>query len=79
MAHKNKAKKNADWAKSTMTELRLTELANSSLLTPQVEIEWRAREDETRPQPGQGEVVIFVDHLTRGFRPPGSRFFRNVL
>src|SRR3954462_3504723 len=25
------------------------------------------------------EVIVFADHLTRGFRPPGSRFFRSVL
>ena len=93
MAPKNKGKKSAEptpepaskqikqanWAKSSMTELQLTELVNSGLLPPKEEIGWRAPEEETRPQPEQNEVIIFADHLNRGFRPPGSRFFRNVL
>lgn len=62
-----------------MTELQLTELVSASLLPPQNEIEWCAPEEETRPQPDQGEIIIFADHLKRGFRPPGSIFLRNVL
>uniref|UniRef100_A0A8R7PQZ6 Transposase (putative) gypsy type domain-containing protein n=1 Tax=Triticum urartu TaxID=4572 RepID=A0A8R7PQZ6_TRIUA len=34
---------------------------------------------ESSPQPEQGEVVVFVDHLRRGFSPPGSKFFRDML
>ncbi len=34
---------------------------------------------EERPQPKDGEVVIFADHMSRGFAPPGSKFFRDVL
>jgi hypothetical protein len=30
-------------------------------------------------QPQQGEVVVFADHLHRGFCPPGSKFFCDVL
>lgn len=62
-----------------MTELQLEKLVRASLLPPKDEIEWRAPEEETRPQPDQGEVIIFADHLSRGFRPSGSRFFCNVL
>ena len=29
--------------------------------------------------PRDGEVVVFVDHMSRGFKPPGSKFFRDVL
>ena len=34
---------------------------------------------EERPQPKDGEVVIFADHMSRGFALPGSKFFRDVL
>ena len=34
---------------------------------------------EERPQPRDGEVVIFPDHMSRGFAPLGSKFFRDVL
>ena len=35
--------------------------------------------NETRPQPEEGEVMAFADHVTLGFRPPGSSFFRELL
>ena len=31
------------------------------------------------PSHTSGEVVVFVDHLARGFKPPGSKFYRDVL
>lgn len=35
--------------------------------------------EEIRPQPWDNEVVVCADHVTRGFRPPGSWFFRSLL
>ena len=29
--------------------------------------------------PKEGKVIIFADHLSRGFSPPGSKNFRDVL
>ena len=40
---------------------------------------WRAAGEETRPKPKEGEVVVLLDHITRGMCPPGSNFFRRVL
>ena len=34
---------------------------------------------EEKPQPKDGEVIVFTDHMNRGFSPPGSKFFRDVL
>ena len=34
---------------------------------------------ERIPEPRTGEVIIFRDHLLRGFSPPGSKFFRDAL
>lgn len=76
---KPKATLNVDWAKSTVTQARLQELENQGMLPSQEVIQWRAPGDEIRPQPREGEVVVFADHVTRGFRPPGSHFFRRLL
>ena len=35
--------------------------------------------DEERPNPRAGEVIVFTDHMNRGFAPPNSKFFREVL
>ena len=68
-----------NWAKSSMSELSLQALVDSGLLPAQDTIEWRAPEEEVYPQPEQNEVVIFAEHVSRGFCPPGSKFFRDVL
>ena len=35
--------------------------------------------EEERPNPRDGEVIVFTDHMNRGFSPPDSKFFREVL
>ena len=40
---------------------------------------WRVPRKEIHPKPDKGEVVVFADHVTQGFRPPGYKFFRSVL
>lgn len=74
-----KATLNADWVGSSVGLERLTELQARGLLPSQKSIGWRFPLNETRPQPKENEVVVFADHVTRGFRPPGSRFFRSLL
>lgn len=61
-----KPSKTANWAKSSMSKLQLDELVRISLLPPKDEIKWHAPEEETRPQLGQDEIIIFADHLDRG-------------
>ena len=34
---------------------------------------------EEKPLPKEGEVINFTDHMSRGFAPPSSKFFREVL
>ena len=43
------------------------------------EIRWRVPGLENPPTPREGEVVVFADHIGRGFKPPGSKFFRDIL
>ena len=69
----------ANWGPSLVTEKKLKELVEEGLLPSQEEIKWRVPGDESRPAPKKGEVIVFADHVTRGFRPPGSRFLRSVL
>ena len=42
-------------------------------------IHWRVPSTEIPPEPKEGEVIVFIDHLLRGFTPPGSKFFRDVV
>ena len=34
---------------------------------------------EEKPQPKDGEVIVFTDHMNWGFSPLGSKFFQDVL
>ena len=68
-----------NWAKSTVTEAVLQKYEGFGELPKKKEIEWRAAGDEIRPKPREGEVVVLLDHVTRGLRPPGSSFFRRIL
>ena len=64
------------WAKSTVSEAVLQKFADSGELPKKEEISWHAAGDEIRPKPLEGEVVVLLDHVTRGLRPLGSCFFR---
>jgi hypothetical protein len=80
IAERTKRKIICNWTKSNARESRLQELVEVGYLPEKSIISWRAPdEDENSPQPGPGEVIIFADHVTRGFCPPGSLFFRRVL
>src|SRR6266566_3297771 len=68
-----------NWVRSQESKLTLDKLVSQGFLPARKEIEWHAPKEESYPQPRQGEVIIFVDHLRRGFRPPGSKFFRDLL
>jgi hypothetical protein len=62
-----------------MSELILEDLVITRLLPAKDQINWRAPEEETQPAPGPNEIVIFGDHLDRGFRPLGSKKIRDIL
>ena len=67
----------ANWSGSHMTQLKLKRLEETRVLPPQSKIVWHALGKETRPKPQEGEVIVFADHITWGFRPPGSSFLWN--
>ena len=76
---KPKATLNTDWERSTVDHARLSDLEVHGLLPSCEAIEWRAPYNEIRPEPREGEVVVFTHHVVRGFGPPGSHFFRSLL
>lgn len=68
-----------DWVASRVSELSLNEYVDMGVLPAKDVIHWQVPGVETSPQPKEGEVIVFSDHLLCGFSPPGSKFFRDVL
>ena len=68
------------WMRSNVTDETLADFVKTGYLPKKDVMSYRAPDpSEERPQPKDGEVVIFADHMSRGFAPPGSKFFRDVL
>ena len=67
-----------NWTRSSVTETTLQTYVNRDELPPKNEIQWRVLGEETRLNPNVGEIVVLLDHVSRGLRPPGSLFFRQV-
>ncbi len=75
-----KAPITCNWVRSNVTNETLADFVKSGYLPRKEVMSYRAPDpSEERPQPRDGEVVIFADHMSRGFAPPGSKFFRDVL
>ena len=68
-----------NWAPPRVTEDQLNNCVATGALAKKDGIHWRVPGPENPPTPKDGEVVVFADHLSRGFSPPGSKFFRDVL
>ena len=69
-----------NWVPSSITEERLKEFFIVGFLPSKNVMSYRAPDpEEERPNPKDGEVIIFTDHMNRGFSPPSSKFFREVL
>ena len=68
-----------NWAPSRVTEEQLTGYVLTGALAKKETIHWRVPGTENPPQPQDGELVVFVHHLDRGFSPPRSKNFHDVL
>ena len=69
-----------NWVPSIVTENTLKDFVKIGYLLAKDVMRYRApNPDEEKPQPKDDEVIVFTDHMNRGFSPPGSRFFRDVL
>ena len=69
-----------DWVPSIVTEAMLKDYVKIGFLPAKGIIHWRSpNPGEIKPQPQDDEVIVFTDHMNRGFSPPGSKFFHDVL
>ena len=69
-----------NWVCSTITESTLKDFVTVGYLPEESVMHYRAPDPaEERPQSKDGEIIVFTDHMTRGFSPPDSKFFRDVL
>ena len=68
-----------NWAPSRVTEAQLDGCVATGALASKETIHWRVPGPENPPEPKDGEVIVFVDHLGRGFSPPGSKNSHDVL
>ena len=68
-----------NWVASRVIEEDLNDFVQTCVLAKKDVIHWRVPGTENPPEPKEGEVIIFTDHMIRGFTPPGSKFFRDVL
>ncbi|XBI53663.1 hypothetical protein VPH35_035852 [Triticum aestivum] len=74
-----KAPITCNWMRSNVTDETLADFVKTGYLPKKDVMSYRAPDpSEERPQPRDGEVVIFADYMSRGFAPPGSKFFRDV-
>ena len=69
-----------NWVPSIVTEGSLKDFVKIGYLPAKSVMHYRAPETgEERPQPKDGEVIVFTDHMNRadhmnrGFSPPGSK------
>jgi len=70
-----KAPASCDWVGSGVTEeMRIDFLVMRALLAQDV-IHWWVPGNEVTPKPQEGEVIVFTEHLLRGYSPPGSKLF----
>ena len=65
-----------DWIRSTITQKDLDDLANEGLIAHGAA---RLPGMEWQPQPQEGECVLLVTHVDRGFSLPPHLFFRGFL
>ena len=75
-----KAPTSCNWVKSIVTDNTLDDFVKTVYLPKKEVMPYCALDPEEEfPQPKNGEVVVFTDHMNRGFTPPGSKFFRDML
>ena len=69
-----------NWVPSTVTDATLKDFVTIGYLPEKNIISYRAPDPaKERPRPKDGKVIVFTDQMNRGFSPPGSKFFKDVL
>ena len=69
-----------NWVPSIVTVYTLQDFVKTSYLREKTVMHYRTpKPEEEKPQPKDDEVIVFTDHMNRGFSPLGSKFFRDIL
>ena len=68
-----------NWVPSRIIETHINGYVVTGALASKNVLHWRVPGPECPPEPQDGEVIVFMQHLDRGFSPPGSKKFRDVL
>lgn len=69
-----------NWVPSAVTESTLKAFVTAGYLPEKSVMPYRAPDPaEEKSQPKDGGIIVFTDHMNRGFSPPGLKFFRDVL
>ena len=69
----------ADWLPTKVDDAFLEDCVKTGNLDPKEVIGWRSGLGDEIPNPKEGEIVVFAEHLERGFKPPGSKFLRDAM
>ena len=65
-----------NWIPSIVTEATLADFVKVGYLPNDPVMPYRApNPGEEKPAPKDDEVIVFTDHMNRGFSPPGPKFF----
>lgn len=67
-----------NWVVSWVIDEDLNEYVQTGVLAKIDVIHCKVPGNETHPEPKDGEVIVFTDHINRSSSPPGSKFFPNV-
>ena len=62
-----------NWVPSRITETQINEYVTTGALASKNVLHWRVPGPECPPEPQDGEVIVFLQHLAQGFSPPGSK------
>ena len=67
-----KAATSCNWVKSIVTDSTSNDFVTTGYLPKKEIMHYHAlNPNEEVPQPKEGEVIVFTDHMNRGFTPPG--------
>ena len=69
----------SDWLPTKVDDTILADYVKTRNLDPQNVVGRHTELGEDLTNPKEGEIVVFVEHLERGFKPPGSKFLRDAM
>ena len=62
-----------NWVPSRITETQINGYVTTGALASKRVLHWRVPDSECPSEPQDGEVIVFMQHLDRGFSPPDHK------